>query len=109
MNGLIEAIHRSYSDHYPLVLSPDHIWMCIVQGFAAHVNLNAEKLCHMFVERKGKKKIVVQRHYFVKGSPQNPWSEVFSEFSVQINIHSHAYWREDPQSTHSYLHYHWSC
>ena len=86
-NGLVEAIHISYSYHYPLVLSPDHIWMCIAQGFAAHVNQNAEKLRHLFVEHEGKKTIIVQRDDFVKGSPHNPWPEVFSEFSVQIRSH----------------------
>ena len=87
MNGLVEAIHRSYSYHYLLVLSPDHIWMCIVQGFATHVNQNAENLRNLFVEHEGKKTIIVRRDDFVKGSPHNPWPEVFSEFSVQIRSH----------------------
>ena len=86
-NGFVGAVHTAYAKHYPLVLSPDHIWMCIVQGFAAHVNQNAEKLRHLFVEHEGKKTVIIQRDDFVKGSPHNPWPEVFSEFSIQIRSH----------------------
>ena len=86
-NGFVGAVHTAYDNHYPLVLSPDHIWMCIVQGFATHVNQNAENLRNLFVEHEGKKTIIVRRDDFVKGSPHNPWPEVFSEFSVQIRSH----------------------
>lgn len=40
-NGLIAALHLCWSNHYPLVLTPDMIWLCIAQGFALHVNANA--------------------------------------------------------------------
>ena len=86
-NGFVGAVHTAYDNHYPLVLSPDHIWMCIVQGFATHVNQNAEKLRHLFVEHEGKEIIKVRRDDFVKGSPRNPWPEVFPEFSVKIRSH----------------------
>ena len=87
LHGFVGAVHLAYSKHYPLVISPDDIWMCIVQGFAAHVNANAEKLRHLFVEHEGKKIIKVRRDDFVKGSLENPWPEVFSEFSAQIRSH----------------------
>ena len=87
IHGFLNAVHLAYSEHYPLVISPDDIWMCIVQGFAAHVNANAEKLRHLFVEHEGKKIIKVRRDDFVKGAFENPWPEVFSEFSAQIRSH----------------------
>ena len=83
----VSAVHMAYDQHYPLVLSPDAIWMCIAQGFANHVNQNAEKLRHLFVEHEEKKEIEVRRDCFVKGSPTNPWPEVFEEFSQQIRKH----------------------
>ena len=86
-NGFVSAVHIAYSSHYPMVITPDAIWMCIVQGFAKHINENAEKLRHLFVEHESKKKIVVRRDDFVKGSPANPWPEVFDEFSQQIRGH----------------------
>ena len=83
-NKFVATVHTAYSDHYPLVLTPDVIWMCIAQGFAMHVNSNAQKLRHLFVEHEGKKKLNVSRDDFVKGSPSNPWPEVFDAFSAQI-------------------------
>ena len=84
MNSFVEAVHLAYSSHYPLVLSPDIIWQCVAQGFAIHVNRNAENLRHMFVDHEGKKELVVRRDDFVKGSPDNDWEQVFGAFSEQI-------------------------
>ena len=83
-NRLVGAVHTAYDQHYPLVLSPDMIWQCVAQGFAIHVNKNAEKLRHMFVEHEGKKTIAVRRDEFVKGSPDNDWEGVFGDFSEEI-------------------------
>lgn len=81
---LLSAVHRAFTDHYPLVLSPDAIWMTLIQGFAIHVNQNAETLRKHFVEHDGKRHIQIRRDDFVKGTPENPWTEVFDEFSQQI-------------------------
>src|SRR4029078_12923454 len=35
---VIAALDLAFSDHRPLVLSPDMIWLLIAQGFANHVN-----------------------------------------------------------------------
>ena len=83
-NKFFAAVHTAYEHHYPLVLTPDAIWMCIAQGFAQHVTLNAEELRHHFVTHEGKKELVVRCDRFVKGSASNPWPEVFEQFSVQI-------------------------
>ena len=58
--------------------------MYVAQGFAIHVNKNAEKLCHLFVAHEGKKKIVVRRDEFVKGSQNNDWEGALGDFSEEI-------------------------
>lgn len=80
----VEAIHHSFASHRPLIISPDHIWLLITQGFAAHVDNNAEKLRDKFVKHKGKMIIKVRRDDFIKGNKDNPWEEVFPEFCKQI-------------------------
>lgn len=80
----LRAVHLAFSEHYPLVLSPDAIWLCLIQGLATHINANAEKFRHLFVDHEGKKTIAIRRDDFFKGSPDNPWSEVISQFSHQI-------------------------
>ena len=83
-NSFVGAVHAAYDNHYPLVLGPDMIWQCVVQGFAIHVNKNAERLRHLFVAHEGKKKIVVRRDEFVKGSPGNDWEGALGDFSEEI-------------------------
>jgi hypothetical protein len=84
---VIAAIHQAYCDHRPVVLSPDMLWLLVLQGFANHVNANAEELRPKFVQHPGRVTIKVRRDDFVKGSPTNPWPEVFGEFSRHIRDH----------------------
>jgi hypothetical protein len=83
-HSLIAAAHLAYQYHFPLVLSPDVIWLTIAQGLANHVNNNAERLRPQFVPHEGKVTIQVRRDDFKRGSPENPWAEVWPEFSAKI-------------------------
>jgi len=84
LHPLISAVHLAFARHYPLILSPDTIWLTIVKGLAIHVNLNADRLRGCFVQHDGKHKICVRRDDFLKGSPENPWPDVFAAFSQQV-------------------------
>ncbi len=87
MHGLLETVHTAFQDHRGLILSPDAIWLAIAQGFAQHVNLNAEALRDKFVKHSGQATIVVIRDNFFKGSAKNDWPGTFNEFSDQIAKH----------------------
>jgi hypothetical protein len=80
-------VGTAFAQHYPLVLTPDAIWLAIAQGFAQHVNENAERLRGKFVRHQGKVTIAVRRDDFRKGSPANPWPETFQAFSDAIAGH----------------------
>lgn len=86
-HGFLAAVHAAFDAHYPLVLSPDDVWLCLAQGFAMHVNLHAEALRHFFVQHESKVKIVVRRDDFVKNSPTNDWPGMFAELSDRIADH----------------------
>lgn len=86
-HGLLTAVHCAYARHYPLVLGPDDVWLAIAQGFAHHVNVHAERLRGKLVRFDGKQEIAVRRDDFVKGSPENPWPEVFAAFSDGVAAH----------------------
>ncbi len=81
---VVAAAHRAFMGHHPLCLSPDTIWLMIIQGVANHINAHAEELRSRIVSHQGKLIIEVRRDDFAKGSPENPWSEVFNDFSMQI-------------------------
>lgn len=84
---VVAAIHLAFHDHRPLVLSPDILWLLVAQGFANHVNANAEELRSRVVRHTGKATLVVRRDDFIKGSPENPWPEMFEELTGQIREH----------------------
>jgi hypothetical protein len=83
-NAFIESLLMAYNMHWEMVFAPDDLWLCIANGFAKHVNANAEELRHQFVDWDGKKALTVRRDSFIKGSPLNDWPGVFSEFSDQL-------------------------
>lgn len=83
-NALLTAVWQAFAQHRPLVLSPDAVWLCLAQGFAAHMSVRAEDLRGQIVGFAGKQVLQVEAPEFVKGSPHNPWPRVFAEFSRQI-------------------------
>jgi hypothetical protein len=81
------AAELAFARHYPLVLTPDVIWLCVVQGFAHHVNVHAESLRHRFVRHEGRLTLRVDRADIEEGSARNPWPSVLREFSEGIAEH----------------------
>jgi hypothetical protein len=86
-NPFLGAMHHSFASHRPIRISPDHIWLVLTQGFAAHVSNNSDELRDRFVSHEGKLTLTVRRDDFVKGKMENPWEEVFPEFCRQISEH----------------------
>ena len=86
VSPLVQMAHDAFYEHRPIALSPDVVWFTIAQGFATHVNLNAEALRHRFVRHEGKQRLVVMRPDFQLGQA-NPWPEMFATFSAQIAEH----------------------
>jgi hypothetical protein len=83
-HALVHASHMAYGGHRPLVLSPDILWLTIAQGLSNHVNSNAELLRKKFVNFEGKQKIKVLNNVLRKGVLENPWPDVFEQFSKEI-------------------------
>lgn len=80
----VAAVHAAFSDHRPLVLGPDAVWLMIAQGLAFHVQANAEQQRSRIVAHEGRELVWVRRDDFVKGAAENPWPEVFAALSVQV-------------------------
>ena len=58
-NALVATVFKAYSDHYPLELSVQDIWVAIAQGVGIHLNENAEKYRQLMVSHEGKKTLSV--------------------------------------------------
>ena len=83
MNSLLLAMHMAFKDHYPLILSPDDVWITIMQGLALHVDVNAENLRNQFVQHQDKFTLTHENAY-QKGSADNDWPSSFKWFSERI-------------------------
>lgn len=82
MHPVLFAASMAYGEHRPLVLSPDMVWLMIAQGFAQHVDLNAEKLRPYLVNFDGKKHINVSDGEL---PAKWNWDDAFPIFSEKIS------------------------
>ncbi|MDR0473445.1 MAG: DUF4419 domain-containing protein [Treponema sp.] len=87
-HSFFDGIYHAYMDHRPVVLSPDVIWLLISQGFAQHINANAEKMRRHFVNFDGKLTLIVRSPYITLENPDSPWETVFPEFTQKIAEHT---------------------
>jgi hypothetical protein len=85
LHPLAAAAACAFYDHRPLVLSPDVVWFCLLQGLAHHLSLNAGAQGDRLVPRQGENALRVVRTDFVLGR-QNPWPEAFAAFSDLIGV-----------------------
>eukprot|EP01084_Bolivina_argentea_P022842 42489_1 len=84
-HGFARSLDIAYFDHYPLRIKVSHIWLLIMHSLAAHIDVNAEKLRSKYVKHNGKKKLIIDRPEFIKGSKNNNWTSVINEFNEQID------------------------
>jgi Domain of unknown function (DUF4419) len=77
---LIDAVHVAFSQHRPLTLSPDAIWLVIAQGFSHHVAKNAKDLRHRLVRHQGSQQLVAA----VTDLSLPSFEHAISSFSTQI-------------------------
>jgi len=85
VNGFIHACYRAWSEHYPLELSVDDIWILVLMGITTHVEQNAEKLRPKFVNFKGKKTLSVTNDKLKPGDINNDWDTCVDGWVEMIN------------------------
>jgi hypothetical protein len=84
---LLAAVYTAFSQHRPLVLTPDFIWLTIAQGVAHHMAIHGERLRSRLVSHQGKLDLVFECHDWIAGSPENPWPDAFDSWAGQIRDH----------------------
>lgn len=90
-NPFLAAVMYAFSFHLPLVLRPDFFWELVMEVVSEHIH-EEESLRPKIVAFEGKQRVVVDREDFVLDG-DNPWHEVFPQFSEQVksNINPGAY------------------
>ena len=85
-HGLLMAVHHAFSEHRPLVLAPDHVWLCVAQGLARWVEAHAERLRGRLVRHPGRLPLEVRRDDFVAGG-DNDWPGAVAELCAEMRAH----------------------
>ena len=79
---ILNGFYTAHTNHYPIRIKPDDIWLLIVQAFSNHVNANSEELRKYLVNFDGKQEITISY-------PLSDISQVnktyLEDFCVQIN------------------------
>ncbi len=86
LHGFVLALHLAFAEDLEFKITPDDIWLLIIQGFAMHINHggNAEKYRHLFVSHKGKETIQISANNFQRDVTKNNWNKCFPEFEKEI-------------------------
>ena len=79
---ILQGFYTAHTNHFPIRIKPDDIWLLIVQAFSHHVNINSESLRNMFVNFSGKKQLVVK---YPLSDISQVNKKILEDFSEQIN------------------------
>jgi hypothetical protein len=82
-NPLIYAAKFAHSQHRPLVLTPDMIWLTLCQGLVHHADEHWDSVSKQIVKEQFNfnRQIVVPLDDFPMGSAESDWSTMISEIS----------------------------
>ena len=89
-HSLVSAVYLAFSDHRPLVLTPDAVWITLAQGFAQHINHHANALRSRVVTHKGT--VTLEAATRGLATPED-WADVIQQWSdgVQPRIPADLY------------------
>lgn len=83
-HGFVDAVYVAFSQHRPLVLTPDAVWMTLAQGFAHHIMNHAEALRSSLVRHKGKMILYAET---IDPHASQHWPGVVQQWSDGIRQH----------------------
>ena len=84
-NGLLGTIYQAYSQHIPLTLRPDDLWMAILVNFGRYVQNHSEQVRSLFVDHLGRKELVVSvTSPYLEHTTEEHWTQFVGLMAQQI-------------------------
>lgn len=84
-SSLIKGLILAYKNHYPITVTPDMIWILILQGFSRFMEKYAEQVRDKFVNFSGQKDLKIER---LDETPytatKEVWDGIMKEFVEKI-------------------------
>ena len=87
-SSLIQGLIQAYKNHYPIVISPDMIWLMFLQGYSRFMEKYSELVREKYVNFQGKKDLKIDRREFTPyTAPSEVWDGIMKEFIEKIGKH----------------------
>ena len=84
-SSLIQGLIYAYKNHYPITVTPDMIWILILQGFSRFMEKYENLVRERFVNFTGKKDLKVERlDYSPQSTTKEVWDGIMKEFVEKI-------------------------
>ena len=84
-SSLIQGLIYAYKNHCPITVTPDMIWILILQGFSRFMEKYENLVRERFVNFTGKKDLKVERlDYSPQSATKEVWDGIIKEFVEKI-------------------------
>ena len=79
--SLFQGLVLAYKNHYPITITPDMIWILILQGFSRFMEKYKEEVREKFVNFSGKKDLFILRNNLTPSTAtKEDWDGIMKEF-----------------------------
>jgi len=86
--SLIQGLVIAYKNHFPITISPDMIWLLILQGYSRFMDKYSELVREKYVNFQGQKTLYINRYGIpVKSATDDDWNGILDECVEQIGEH----------------------
>ena len=86
--SLIQGLILAYKNHFPITVSPDMIWLLILQGYSRFMDKYHELVREQYVNFEGQKTLHINRYGTpVKSATAEDWDGIIDECVEQIGDH----------------------
>jgi len=87
-SSLIQGLVLAYKNHYPITITPDMIWILVLQGFSRFMEKYENLVRERFVNFQGKKDLKIERlDYSPATATKEVWDGIIKEFVEKIGKH----------------------
>jgi hypothetical protein len=84
-SSLIQGLVLAYKNHYPITITPDMIWILVLQGFSRFMEKYENLVRERFVNFTGKKDLKLERlQYSPYNASKEVWDGIIKEFVQKI-------------------------
>jgi hypothetical protein len=83
--SLISGLIHAYKNHYPITVSPDMLWILILQGYSRFMEQYSELVRERYVNFEGQKRLCVERiGIFPRTAQKETWQGIIQEYIEKI-------------------------